>query len=49
MSLPGWVLKFREPKTEIKSIKGAYYKYSVDYKYNSQRKMTDKVTGGLIG
>lgn len=49
MSLPAWVLKFKEPKTEIKSIKGGYYKYAVEYKYNAQKKRTDKITGVLLG
>lgn len=49
MALPEWVLKFREPKTEIKAIKGRYYKYAVEYKYNSEKKRTDKITGVLLG
>lgn len=49
MALPEWVLKFKEPKTEIKFIKGGYYKYTVDYKYNAQKKRTDKITGVLLG
>lgn len=44
MALPEWVLKFKEPKTEIKFIKGGYYKYTVDYKYTAQKKRTDKIT-----
>ena len=49
MSFPAWVLKFREPKTEIKLVKGGYYKYTVEYKYNPVKKRTDKVTGALLG
>lgn len=49
MSLPEWVQKFKEPKTEIKYIKGGYYKYKVAYKYNPQKKRTDKITGVLLG
>ena len=49
MALPEWVLKFKEPKTEIKAIKGGYYKYAVEYKYNAQKKRTDKITGVLLG
>ena len=49
MALPDWVLKFKEPKTEIKAIKGGYYKYAVEYKYNSAKKRTDKITGVLLG
>eukprot|EP01035_Chromulina_nebulosa_P032601 gene32601-43556_t len=49
MSFPEWVLKFREAKTEIKLVKGGYYKYAVEYKYNPAKKRTDKVTGTLLG
>lgn len=49
MALPEWVLKFREPKTEIKAIKGGYYKYAVQYKYNTLKRRTDKITGVLLG
>lgn len=49
MSLPEWVQQFREPKTEIKIVKGAYYKYEVHYKYNPEKKRTDKITGVLLG
>jgi len=49
MAHPEWVLRFREPKTEIKYIKGGYYKYQVSYKYNPEKKRTDKVTGVLLG
>lgn len=49
MSLPTWVLKFKEPKTEIRYIKGTYYKYAVEYRYNAERKRTDKITLELLG
>ncbi|MCX7769438.1 MAG: hypothetical protein N2110_10540, partial [Flavobacteriales bacterium] len=49
MKLPDWVLPFKEPKTEIKYINGSYYKYAVSYKYNPQKKRTDKITGALLG
>jgi hypothetical protein len=49
MAFPEWVLKFREPKTEIKLVKGGYYKYAVEYRYNAGKKRTDKVTGALLG
>jgi transposase len=49
MSLPEWVAKHREPKTEIKCIKGIYYKYSVSYKYSPLKKRTDKISGILLG
>lgn len=49
MSVPEWVLKFREPKTEIKLVKGGYYKYAIEYRYNAGKKRTDKVTGALLG
>lgn len=49
MALPEWAKKFKEPKTEIKFIKGGYYKYEVSYKYNPKKKRTDKITGVLLG
>lgn len=49
MPFPAWVAQFKEPKTEIKLIKGGYYKYQVDYKYNPEKKRTDKVSGVLLG
>lgn len=49
MALPLWVQKFKEPKTEIKFIKGGYYKYQISYKYNPKKKRTDKITGVLLG
>jgi hypothetical protein len=49
MSLPSWVVPFKEAKTEIRLINGVYYKYAVDYKYNPTRKRTDKITKGLLG
>ena len=49
MSLPNWVLAYKEPKTEIRFIKGGYYKYAVEYKYNSEKGRTDKITKGLLG
>lgn len=49
MYLPDWVQKFKEPKTEIKIVKGGYYKYEVHYRYNPEKKRTDKITGVLLG
>lgn len=49
MYLPEWVQKFKEPRTEIKKIKGGFYKYAVEYKYNSDKKRTDKITKHLLG
>lgn len=49
MYLPEWVQKFKEPKTEIRKIKGIFYKYAVKYKYNSDKKRTDKITQHLLG
>lgn len=49
MSLPEWVKKHKETKTEIKEINGFYYKYKVEYKYNPERKRTDKITKELLG
>jgi Transposase DDE domain len=49
MSFPEWVLKHKEPNTEIKFINGYFYKYAVTYKYNPSKKRTDKITGTLLG
>lgn len=49
MYLPEWTEKFKEPRTEIKCIKGAYYKYEVRYQYNKLKKRTDKITVRLLG
>jgi hypothetical protein len=47
--MPSWVLQYREPKTEIRNIRGGYYKYAIEYKYNSLKKRTDKITKHLLG
>jgi hypothetical protein len=49
MYLPEWILPFKEPRTEIKHIKGAYYKYQVRYQYNKEKGRTDKITVRLLG
>ena len=49
MYLPQWALAFKESKTEIKFIKGTYYKYEVRYQYNKDKKRTDKITVRLLG
>lgn len=49
MHLPNWIEKFKEPKTEIKFIKGVFYKYAVSYRYNNDKKRTDKMSGHLLG
>ena len=49
MKLPAWALIYKEPKTEIKKINGAYYKYAIEYRYNPEKKRTDKITKELLG
>lgn len=49
MKLPKWIIPYKEPRTEIKFIKGSYYKYAVEYVYNAEKKRTDKITKGIIG
>ena len=49
MYLPLWVQKYKEPRTEIRKIKNTYYKYAVGYKYNPEKKRTDKITKELLG
>jgi len=49
MSMAEWVLKHKEPKTEIKLIISSYYYYKVSYKYNKDKRRTDKITEQLLG
>ena len=49
MYLPQWALIYKERKTEIKCVKGIYYKYEVRYQYNKAKKRTDKITVRLLG
>ncbi|MDR1351852.1 MAG: transposase, partial [Treponema sp.] len=49
MSLPSWVLPFKEPHTAIKYIKGCYYKYAVSHQYDPARKRTVPKSGVLLG
>jgi hypothetical protein len=49
MYLPEWAQKFKEPRTEIKCIKGKYYKYEVSHKYDPERKRSVKKTVRLLG
>jgi hypothetical protein len=49
MSLPSWILPFKEPHTTIKRIKGIYYKYEVSYHYDPGKKRTMPKSGVLLG
>jgi hypothetical protein len=49
MYLPDWIQKYKEPRTEIKRIKNGFYKYSVDFVYNKEKKRTEKKTIRLLG
>jgi len=49
MYLPEWVQEFKEPRTEIRFLNNAYYKYEVKYIYNKEKKRTDKITVRLLG
>jgi hypothetical protein len=49
MSLPEWVQKYKEPRTEIKYIQNCFYKYEVEYIYNKEKKRTDKKTVRMLG
>jgi transposase len=49
MSLPSWVIPFKEPRTVIKCIKGHYYKYEVTYPYDKRYKRGMRKTGKLLG
>jgi len=46
---PEWLSQYKEPRTEIRFIKGGYYKYAVSYKYDPSIKRTRKVSGDLLG
>jgi hypothetical protein len=48
MSLPDWILPFRESRTEIKCLNNRYYKYEVSYHYSPELKRTVKKTGRLL-
>ena len=49
MEKPDWIKKYKEPKTEIKWSNGHFYKYRVEYKYNKEKKRTDKITREILG
>ncbi|MDR2681734.1 MAG: hypothetical protein LBB29_01650 [Holosporaceae bacterium] len=49
MSLPEWVLPFKEPNTTIKCIKGLYYKYEVCYRYDPEKKRSVTKSIHLLG
>jgi hypothetical protein len=49
MSLPDWVLPFREPNTTIKCVKGFYYKYEVHYRYDPEKKRSVTKSIRLLG
>lgn len=49
MSVPEWALQYREPRTEIRLIKGICYKYQVQYVYNKSKKLISKITVRLLG
>lgn len=46
---PEWALKFRTKGTELRRINGRYYLYSVTSKWDKERKVTKKITLGMIG
>jgi len=49
MYLPDWMQKYKEPRTEIKRINNAYYKYEVAFVYSKKKKRTEKKTIRLLG
>jgi hypothetical protein len=49
MSLPSWLLPFKEARTAIRCIKGSWYKYKVSHHYDPARKRTIPKTGVLLG
>jgi hypothetical protein len=49
MSLPVWVLSFKELRTSIQYSKGGYYKYEISSFYDPTRKCTIPKAGVLWG
>ena len=49
MYLPDWIQDYKEPRTEIKRIKGGFYKYEVAFVYSREKKRTEKKTIRLLG
>jgi len=49
MTIPNWAKKHRKPKTEIKAIGGRFYVYEVSSVWDSERKVSRKVSGKLLG
>lgn len=49
MPLPVWVKNHKPAKTEVHHRNGHYYVYAISYKYSSQAKRTNKITGKLLG
>ena len=46
---PEWALKYKQPGSELRLIKGRYYLYAVTSKWNKEKKRAQKITGKLLG
>src|SRR6266487_2968038 len=48
-SHPHWVLKHKQPGTEIRFINGHHYLYAINSKWDSNKKLAVKKTIGILG
>ena len=48
-SYPEWVLKHKQPGTEIRCLSGRYYVYRITSVWNKEKKRADKKTIGFLG
>jgi hypothetical protein len=46
---PQWVLKHKQPGTEVRAIGGHYYLYAINSKWDSTKKRAVKKTIGILG
>ena len=46
---PEWALKYKQPGSELRLMKGRYYLYAVTSKWNKEKKRAQKITGKLLG
>jgi hypothetical protein len=49
MPLPEWALQYKEPHTEIRRIRGRFYKYEISSRYSPEKKRSVKITVRILG
>lgn len=49
MAHPDWALKFKTKGTELRNIGGRFYLYRISSAWNTERKVTQKITHEMIG